>query len=131
EADRAGVGAGELGHLSARQRRDGPRRSSYGGHGDRRGRITGRQEIARGDRESAVEYVRELSAGLAGRDIREARQRPEREQVRLRAVAHRRVAIAAADLLAFDGAVRSEEHTSELQSPYDLVCRLLLEKKKI
>src|SRR5207248_3781972 len=35
----------------------------------------------------------------------------------------------------FDGsqitpANRSEEHTSELQSPYDLVCRLLLEKKK-
>src|SRR5207248_9150078 len=26
---------------------------------------------------------------------------------------------------------RSEEHTSELQSPYDLVCRLLLEKKKL
>src|SRR5438094_3705378 len=24
---------------------------------------------------------------------------------------------------------RSEEHTSELQSPYDIVCRLLLEKK--
>src|SRR5437867_6327245 len=24
---------------------------------------------------------------------------------------------------------RSEEHTSELQSPYDLVCRFLLEKK--
>src|SRR5207248_9863978 len=29
------------------------------------------------------------------------------------------------------GSKRSEEHTSELQSPYDLVCRLLLEKKKI
>src|SRR5258708_11752349 len=28
-------------------------------------------------------------------------------------------------------AVRSEEHTSELQSPDHLVCRLLLEKKKI
>src|SRR5437867_12022266 len=28
------------------------------------------------------------------------------------------------------GQVRSEEHTSELQSPYDLVCRLLLEKKQ-
>src|SRR5438094_1976912 len=27
-------------------------------------------------------------------------------------------------------APRSEEHTSELQSPYDIVCRLLLEKKK-
>src|SRR5438034_4831345 len=28
------------------------------------------------------------------------------------------------------GALRSEEHTSELQSHSDLVCRLLLEKKK-
>src|SRR5437868_11985768 len=27
--------------------------------------------------------------------------------------------------------IRSEEHTSELQSRFDLVCRLLLEKKKI
>src|SRR5574337_2225403 len=29
-----------------------------------------------------------------------------------------------------DAADRSEEHTSELQSPLNLVCRLLLEKKK-
>src|SRR2546426_5024987 len=29
-----------------------------------------------------------------------------------------------------EGAQRSEEHTSELQSPCNLVCRLLLEKKK-
>src|SRR5690348_17808555 len=29
-----------------------------------------------------------------------------------------------------DGNHRSEEHTSELQSPVHLVCRLLLEKKK-
>src|SRR5437764_4486865 len=29
------------------------------------------------------------------------------------------------------GTVRSEEHTSELQSPMYLVCRLLLEKKNI
>src|SRR5256885_9490934 len=29
-----------------------------------------------------------------------------------------------------DPAARSEEHTSELQSPCNLVCRLLLEKKK-
>src|SRR5437667_7620357 len=28
------------------------------------------------------------------------------------------------------GPLRSEEHTSELQSHHDLVCRLLLEKKK-
>src|SRR5438034_2661084 len=31
--------------------------------------------------------------------------------------------------LASDGGARSEEHTSELQSHSDLVCRLLLEKK--
>src|SRR5438552_6279242 len=31
---------------------------------------------------------------------------------------------------ALTDAVRSEEHTSELQSPDHLVCRLLLEKKK-
>src|SRR5438552_12622659 len=31
--------------------------------------------------------------------------------------------------LALRAADRSEEHTSELQSPYHLVCRLLLEKK--
>src|SRR2546426_12204143 len=30
----------------------------------------------------------------------------------------------------YGGEVRSEEHTSELQSPCNLVCRLLLEKKK-
>src|SRR5437763_6553799 len=30
----------------------------------------------------------------------------------------------------YDAADRSEEHTSELQSPMYLVCRLLLEKKK-
>src|SRR5699024_11673022 len=29
------------------------------------------------------------------------------------------------------GEIRSEEHTSELQSRFDIVCRLLLEKKKI
>src|SRR5256885_12455618 len=40
--------------------------------------------------------------------------------------------VAAARVLDLDdiGAQRSEEHTSELQSPCNLVCRLLLEKKK-
>src|SRR5207248_9710482 len=42
------------------------------------------------------------------------------------------LAVAGVALTVFDyaGPSRSEEHTSELQSPYDLVCRLLLEKKK-
>src|SRR5207249_6680352 len=33
--------------------------------------------------------------------------------------------------LVHDREARSEEHTSELQSRFDLVCRLLLEKKKV
>src|SRR6202521_2690074 len=37
---------------------------------------------------------------------------------------------AAAIALVWAFALRSEEHTSELQSPQNLVCRLLLEKKE-
>src|SRR5207248_10560730 len=40
------------------------------------------------------------------------------------------VGMRALQLLVLNRDPRSEEHTSELQSPYDLVCRLLLEKKK-
>src|SRR5256885_11277279 len=58
----------------------------------------------------------------------------------IRVQAHRAVEAARAHLLrkffqcarrrVFFRGVRSEEHTSELQSPCNLVCRLLLEKKK-
>src|SRR2546426_5458900 len=54
-------------------------------------------------------------AGDAGRDARVHRHRPR--------PARRRIG-------GFRGHARSEEHTSELQSPCNLVCRLLLEKKK-
>src|SRR5205807_5344006 len=54
--------------------------------------------------------------------------------VRARALAGglqpRRSAGAGAELHQLRAYVRSEEHTSELQSPCNLVCRLLLEKKK-
>src|SRR5688572_32552083 len=46
---------------------------------------------------------------------------------------HRRAAVAARPAggqRVRDAATRSEEHTSELQSQSNLVCRLLLEKKK-
>src|SRR5688500_20063759 len=53
---------------------------------------------------------------------------------RIRAVAFAWLLCQAASLAAFvpgDCCIsRSEEHTSELQSPCNLVCRLLLEKKK-
>src|SRR5690349_22260848 len=45
-------------------------------------------------------------------------------------VVHRDVDRPAGQRLGTRGRLRSEEHTSELQSRRDLVCRLLLEKKK-
>src|SRR5258708_11459987 len=41
-----------------------------------------------------------------------------------------RIKLEIRDDLQRPGVLRSEEHTSELQSPDHLVCRLLLEKKK-
>src|SRR5699024_11983760 len=41
------------------------------------------------------------------------------------------VALAAAHAIGHHLPVRSEEHTSELQSRFDIVCRLLLEKKQM
>src|SRR5437867_7217250 len=46
------------------------------------------------------------------------------------AIEHGSILIKDGKIAAVGQSVRSEEHTSELQSPYDLVCRLLLEKKK-
>src|SRR2546421_9513902 len=43
---------------------------------------------------------------------------------------HRQLPIVSGAPIDFTSADRSEEHTSELQSRSDLVCRLLLEKKK-
>src|SRR5438552_10591830 len=50
--------------------------------------------------------------------------------VEVRAVAQQRKENAAEAMGDRDDGHRSEEHTSELQSPDHLVCRLLLEKKK-
>src|SRR5437764_2987277 len=47
------------------------------------------------------------------------------------AVVARGLVVAATAMLPFVVIERSEEHTSELQSPMYLVCRLLLEKKKL
>src|SRR5256885_3683281 len=66
-----------------------------------------------------------------------ARGRPERRAGRARGVRRARLLAIGrarrADSRRRQGALarcRSEEHTSELQSPCNLVCRLLLEKKK-
>src|SRR5438034_6639236 len=67
--------------------------------------------------------VGEESAGEPGERRRE-RERQELEPERADAARLGRLFVLA------DRAHRSEEHTSELQSHSDLVCRLLLEKKK-
>src|SRR5256885_12474455 len=59
--------------------------------------------------------------------LRQARQMPEQPD-QARGDALRDVAIALHQARRIG--VRSEEHTSELQSPCNLVCRLLLGKKK-
>src|SRR5688500_17207365 len=67
------------------------------------------------DRDRAV--LADLDLGRVGRDA------DRRDQPRPVAGAEHQFAFAVDD-------ERSEEHTSELQSPCNLVCRLLLEKKK-
>src|SRR2546426_8416431 len=61
---------------------------------------------------------RSLVSCRAGRAVRPPRPERRRQEHAVQGALH-----------AAPGA-RSEEHTSELQSPCNLVCRLLLEKKK-
>src|SRR5256885_11803197 len=71
-------------------------------------------------------------SGAQVRNDRERRQRHRdvRDHLLLRAGQRPRAIVARCDELGESGERRSEEHTSELQSPCNLVCRLLLEKKK-
>src|SRR5947208_6320857 len=63
--------------------------------------------------------------------LRQSRARPDRVAAGRRLLPRPPAARAGKDLRgAGDLSRRSEEHTSELQSPDHLVCRLLLEKKK-
>src|SRR5256885_7191113 len=60
-----------------------------------------------------------------------SRGNPDRRLFRSRPIlCHRDLGRARQGFRARRGRCRSEEHTSELQSPCNLVCRLLLEKKK-
>src|SRR5207249_11241352 len=65
-------------------------------------------------------------------EYRTANTRPSSSRWRLLATKHSvpGACVGAADTECFVARSRSEEHTSELQSRFDLVCRLLLEKKK-
>src|SRR5438876_3819846 len=75
----------------------------------------------------------ELERSTGGRDLDNAHRFGHMRRLHKFTQISRRdsvVAAVSATLQNLDGK-RSEEHTSELQSPVHLVCRLLLEKKKI
>src|SRR3989454_4400703 len=80
---------------------------------------------------AGVQVLRRIVRGEAreevrrGGDARPVRDRAARPDVEGPAIGARGV-----ELGVLVGKRRSEEHTSELQSPCNLVCRLLLEKKK-
>src|SRR5258708_30845843 len=67
------------------------------------------------DRAGALDFMEDhIQQGSTGQDRRSGEMAGERRMVRSNG----------------ERRARSEEHTSELQSPDHLVCRLLLEKKK-
>src|SRR5690348_17897994 len=78
-----------------------------------------------GDR--APYYSSSITAGLAALTRSRLPAFPARHDVANRATPD---AFKSCPNFGYQGTVRSEEHTSELQSPVHLVCRLLLEKKK-
>src|SRR3712207_8572010 len=67
--------------------------------------------------------LRSARVYVAGRRVRVLRGRRLRARIVLRGLPRGRVHVRVV--------ARSEEHTSELQSRHYLVCRLLLEKKKL
>src|SRR5207249_8368650 len=79
-----------------------------GGHGERRAVRAGHLALEDGGRQREIGRGQDDVIGGVARD------------------GH----LALPGAVARSGAGRSEEHTSELQSRFDLVCRLLLEKKK-
>src|SRR2546426_2958306 len=74
----------------------------------------------------AIGTARRLGAVVEAYDTRPA----VKEQVESLGAKFVQLGLETKDAEAKTGYARSEEHTSELQSPCNLVCRLLLEKKK-
>src|SRR2546426_1906841 len=83
-------------------------------------------------------YIAQVARGVSDAKVHSLAFVPTRRQtngIPLEPAMTTKKRVNVAPLLRFGGAqseryVRSEEHTSELQSPCNLVCRLLLEKKK-
>src|SRR2546426_6732173 len=100
-----------------------PRRSRARREGWRGAPVLPAEAIRRGRKWVPMRHIEDWKAGLPGARADRTpgpRRVPRRFPVREHSPANHRPLAAS----------RSEEHTSELQSPCNLVCRLLLEKKK-
>src|SRR2546422_4514929 len=88
--------------------------------------------IRRPPRSTLFPYTTLFRSNWACSDLSAAFYTPMAQQQQSQGVPRHReiVSCCAAPILEWSGTVRSEEHTSELQSRLHLVCRLLLEKKK-
>src|SRR5256885_2417932 len=87
--------------------------------------------IRRPPRSTLFPYTTLFRSVLVGSAVRDARcEYREAASTNPCRVPDRAVDHDAAQLATHGVSDRSEEHTSELQSPCNLVCRLLLEKKK-
>src|SRR5256885_15063505 len=81
--------------------------------------------------DTATTEIYTLSLQRRSSDLRQEALREALPDYYAKALAETEVdAIAPPEIDITAGQDRSEEHTSELQSPCNLVCRLLLEKKK-
>src|SRR5688500_19870145 len=76
---------------------------------------------------TAYELQGDWSSDVCSSDLYFRERIPEHAAWALGALA---IGVGVLPFIAGLSALRSEEHTSELQSPCNLVCRLLLEKKK-
>src|SRR5215467_2677873 len=95
------------------------------GRGDSSRRVLGKKPVSWSQLEAAVKELRDLMAGNeVEHDGQPARLTWAKDSPRIWIAGY------GPKVLHMAGQVRSEEHTSELQSPCNLVCRLLLEKKK-
>src|SRR5438105_11417286 len=86
--------------------------------------------IRRPPRSTLFPYTTLFRSGRGDRQRRAAGGRAGRRRLLLPGRAHRVLQVHARPAAQPRRRARSEEHTSELQSRVDLVCRLLLEKKK-
>src|SRR5437762_9465112 len=93
--------------------------------GQARGEPTGARNVT-GQRSHLIDAAENDVVDLSRIHAGALNERPDRVRAEIRSVHLRQAALFPAGRRAY----KSEEHTSELQSPMYLVCRLLLEKKK-